>query len=117
MGHNAIYIYPKEAVETYGEDLRNNAIGTGPFYLKVFQRDELVVLQRNENYWGVDEFGNSLPYLSAIKVTFVKDKKTELLSFKNGDLDMIFTLPIDMYGEVMGSLKDTEEKEVIQNVM
>ena len=113
MGHNAFFIYPKEAVEAYGEDLSNKAIGTGAFYLKVFKRDELALLQRNDDYWGVDEFGNELPYLSAIQVSFIKDKKTELLSFKNGDLDMIFTLPIDMYGEVMGSLEETGEKEVM----
>jgi oligopeptide transport system substrate-binding protein len=113
MGHNAFYIYPKEAVEAYGDQMTNKAIGTGPFYLKVFQRDELLVLQRNEGYWGVDDFGNSLPYLNAIQVSFVKDKKTELLSFKNGDLDMIFTLPIDMYGEVMGSLDETNGKDVM----
>lgn len=113
MGHNSFYIYPKEAVEAYGDQMTNKAVGTGPFYLKIIQRDELVVLERNPNYWAMDEFGNQLPYLDAIQSTFVKDKKSELLSIKNGDLDMIFTLPIDMYGEVMGSLDETNGKEVI----
>ncbi len=113
MGHNAFYIFPKEAVEAYGDQMASKAVGTGPFFLKVFQRDELVVLERNENYWGVDEFGNALPYLDALQMSFVKDKKSELLNFKNGDLDMIFTLPIDMYGDVMGSLDETTGKEVM----
>ncbi|MEX2595773.1 MAG: ABC transporter substrate-binding protein [Salibacteraceae bacterium] len=106
MGHNAFYIYPKEAKETYGEKLADNAVGTGAFVLKVFKRDENVVLNRNPNYWNTDKNGNALPYLDAVQISFVKDKKSELLMFKNGELDMIFTLPIEMYDEVMGGLDE-----------
>lgn len=106
MGHNAFFVYPKEAVEKYGDDLTTHAVGTGPFKLKAFKNNELVVLERNPTYWATDEYGNVLPYLDAVQVTFAKDKKTELLNFKNGALDMVFTLPIDMYGAVMGELSE-----------
>jgi peptide/nickel transport system substrate-binding protein len=112
MGHNAFYVYPKEALEMYGEDMSNKAIGTGPFKLKVFKRDEMVVLERNENYWGVDEHGNKLPYLDAIQTSFVQDKKSELLMFRNGELDMVFTLPLEMYDDVMGSLENANDERV-----
>ncbi len=71
MAHNAFYVYPREALEMYGEDMANKAIGTGPFRLKVFKRDEMVVLERNDNYWAMDEHGNKLPYLDAIQTSFV----------------------------------------------
>jgi oligopeptide transport system substrate-binding protein len=106
MGHNAFYVYPREAMETYGAGMKHKAIGTGPFQLKMFKVDEVAVLERNPHYWEEDDFGNSLPYLDAIQITFVKDKKTELLSFRNGELDMIFTLPIEMYDDVMGELNE-----------
>lgn len=112
MGHNAFYIYPKEAYEQYGKDMANRAVGTGPFKLKVFKRDEMVVLERNERYWDKDEHGNPLPYLDAIQVSFVKDKKSELLMFRNGELDMVFTLPLEMYDDVMGSLEEASDDRV-----
>ncbi|GAB4375258.1 MAG: ABC transporter substrate-binding protein [Salibacteraceae bacterium] len=104
LGHSGFFVYPKEAYEYYGDDLRFNAVGTGPFKLKEFKSGELVVLERNPNYWDADEHGNQLPYLDAIQCTFVKDKKSELIKFRNGELDMVFILPIEMLGEVMGGL-------------
>ena len=111
LGHNGFYIYPKEAKEHYGEELRSKAVGTGPFMLKVYKTNELVVMERNPNYWQKDEHGNQLPYLDAVQVSFLKDKKSELLKFKNGELDMLFTLPIEMYSEVMSGLADASRQE------
>lgn len=113
MSHNAFFIYPQEALDAYGQDMSNKAIGTGPFVLKHFKRDERVVLERNPNYWATDEHGNTLPYLDALQTTFVKDKKSELLMFRNGELDMIFTLPLEMYSDVMGSLEDATQDRVV----
>lgn len=104
LGHTGFYIYPKEAYEKYGVDMNTHAVGTGPFLLKAFKPNELAVLERNANYWAKDEHGNQLPYLDAVQVSFVKDKKSELLKFKNGELDMVFTLPIEMYADVMSGL-------------
>lgn len=109
LGHNAFYVFPKEAFEFYGKDLASNAVGTGPFILRAFKLNEIAILERNPNYYKKDQFGNQLPYLDAIEVGFVKDKKSELLQFKKGELDMVFTLPVEMYSEVMSDL-DAAEK-------
>jgi oligopeptide transport system substrate-binding protein len=105
LGHNAFYVFPKEALEFYGKDLASTAVGTGPFKLRAFKFNEIAILERNPNYYEKDEFGNQLPYLDALEVGFVKDKKSELLQFKKGELDMIFTLPVEMYSEVMSDLE------------
>lgn len=111
LGHNGFYVYPKESAERYGDELRAKAVGTGPFVMKVFKDNELVVLERNPNYWKKDDLGNSLPYLDAIQVSFVKEKKAELLKFRNGELDMVFTLPVEMYSEVMSGLSNANRDE------
>lgn len=110
LAHNGFYIYPKEAKEYYGKDMSTNAVGTGPFQLKLFKPNELAIMHRNESYWAEDEHGNQLPYLEAIQVSFIKDKKSELLKFKTGELDMVFTLPIEMYSEVMGKMGSDRSK-------
>jgi peptide/nickel transport system substrate-binding protein len=103
------WIYPQEAFEKYGVDMRAKCVGTGPFQVKSLKEGEAVILERNPNYWNVDEFGNQLPYLAAVKYTFIKEKKSELLEFKRGNLDMIFRLPIEMIPDILGELDHAKE--------
>lgn len=103
------WVYPQEALEKYGVDMRSKCVGTGPFQVKSIKEGEAVILERNPNYWNVDEFGNQLPYLDAVKYTFIKEKKSELLEFKRGNLDMIFRLPIEMIPDILGELGSAKE--------
>jgi oligopeptide transport system substrate-binding protein len=89
----ACAIYPKEAIEKYGTDVKTHPVGTGPFALKYLKQNENVVLERNPTYWAIDDKGNQLPYLDAVKISFIKEDKTEMLEFKNGKLDMISQIP------------------------
>lgn len=94
-------VYPKEAVEKYGDEMRIHCVGTGPFKVKEVREGDAVILTRNPNYWGVDEFGNKLPYLDLIKVVFIKEKKSELLEFQKGTLDMVYKLPLEMIDNIV----------------
>lgn len=93
-------VYPHEAIEKYGE-LIEHAVGTGPFYLKVVRANQAVFLERNKKYWKKDEYGNQLPYLNAIRVSFIKDKKNELLEFQKGQSDLVYKFPLEMIGEIV----------------
>jgi oligopeptide transport system substrate-binding protein len=94
-------IYPKEAFEKYGGDLRKHCVGTGPFYLKINQENQISFLARNPNYWKKDEFGNQLPYLDAIRISYIKEKKNELQEFKKGNSDMVYKFPLEMIEEII----------------
>ncbi|WP_045461380.1 ABC transporter substrate-binding protein [Sporocytophaga myxococcoides] len=99
------YIFPKEALEKYGLEMRTKAVGTGPFKIFSIEDDISIILKKNDNYWGSDEHGNKLPFLDAIKIKFIKDKKTELLEFKKGNLDMMYRLPTDHIIEILEEVK------------
>ncbi len=109
VSHNACYVYPKEAVDEYGMEMRVNCVGTGPFRVKKIKESETVILDRNPSYWDTDEHGNELPYLDGIKFSFNKEKKAELLEFKKGNLDMVFRLPLEMISDVVGELEDAKK--------
>ena len=109
IGHSGCWVFPKEAFEAYGNDMRIKCVGTGPFKIKAVKEGEAVILAKNEKYWKVDDFGNQLPYLDAIKFSFLKEKKAELLEFRKGNLDMIFQLPLEMIDEVVGELEDAKQ--------
>ncbi len=94
-------IYPKEAFEKYGSDMRKHCVGTGPFYLKINQDHQITFLARNQKYWKKDEHGNQLPYLDAIRVSYIKEKKNELQEFKKGNSDMVYKFPLEMIEEII----------------
>jgi len=103
LARPACFIYPHEAEEKYGVDMRINAVGTGPFSLNVNDVDEdiSIILKKNAHYYQKDKFGNQLPYLDAVSVQFIKDKKTELFEFRKGNLDMIYRLPTEYIIEIL----------------
>ena len=94
-------VFPKEAFDKYGLEMREHAVGTGPFQIKAIENDESVFLERNPNYWGKDSFGNQLPYLDAIKFTFLHEDKVEMMEFNAGKLEMKYRIPLDMFSEVI----------------
>ena len=100
------YIFPKEAYDHYGVDMRVKGVGTGPFKLKRVNEGDVVVLERNDSYWASDEYGNKLPYLNAIKITFQKEKKTELMQFRSENLHMVYKLPVENINEVLGDFEE-----------
>ncbi len=101
-------VIPQEAVEKYGSSFRANPVGTGPFKLKNWVEGNALVLIKNENYFELDEEGNQLPYLDAVKVSFMDNKKTEFLSFKQRELDFLSGIDAAYIDEVLeedGTLK------------
>lgn len=99
------YLFPKEAFEKYGEDgMRTHPVGTGAFTLKTIKEGEAVILDKNPDYWEKDADGNQLPYLDAVRFSFIKEKKQELLEFQKGNLDMLYRIPTENIGDILGEL-------------
>lgn len=106
------WIYPKEALDKYGLDMRIHPVGTGPFQVKDVKEDQAIVLVRNPNYWDIDSYGNQLPYLNAIKYTFVHEKKSELLEFQQDNLEMMYQLPIEIIPQILGQMNGSGNTKV-----
>ena len=83
------YVVPHEAVEKYGKDFREHPVGTGPFRFKLWDEGNVLLYERNPEYWRTDRQGNKLPYLDAVAVSFLPDRKTEFLTFMQGKLDFL----------------------------
>lgn len=59
-------------------------IGTGPWVLSEYKKDEYATFTRNENYWG------EKPKLEKVVVKIIPDGETRVLAFEKGELDLIF---------------------------
>ncbi|MCD0488130.1 ABC transporter substrate-binding protein [Pedobacter sp. MC2016-14] len=79
-------VVPHEIVSHYGSDFRSHPIGTGPFKFKYWKENEILVLLKNEHYWE-KEGTLQLPYLDAVKVSFISDKQSAFMNFIKKELD------------------------------
>ncbi|MGH7398311.1 MAG: ABC transporter substrate-binding protein, partial [Candidatus Rokuibacteriota bacterium] len=72
-------IYPREAVDT----LKSQPIGTGPFTVAEWARNDRIVLARNKDYWV-----KGLPKLDRVVYRFIPDPNATLAALKAGDIDV-----------------------------
>ena len=111
-------IVPKEVVEKYGPDFRRNPCGTGPFQFKVWEEGQALILVKNKNYFEKDSAGNSLPYIDGIKVSFLDNKASEFMEFRQGNLHFINDIDASFKDEVLnkkGELRNEWKNKVVLN--
>jgi oligopeptide transport system substrate-binding protein len=114
LTHTNLGVFPKEAYEKYGKELSQHPVGTGPFMLEEMS-DKGISLVRNPNYWKKDELGNQLPFLNKVTMTYVKDKKSELLAFRNKKVDIVLEIPVEEIENVFGTLEEAQEGKNIKH--
>ena len=107
LSHTGLSIVPKEAFEKYGKDISKHPVGTGPFFLES-NSDQQIILKRNPNYWRKDNFGNQLPFLDKISLTYSKNKRSELMSFRKKEIDVVMEIPVEEIENILGSLQDAQ---------
>lgn len=94
-------IIPKEVVEKYGKDFRSHPCGTGPFQFAFWEEGQALVLHKNPKYWEKDKQGERLPYLDAVKISFLDSRATEFLAFRQGQLSFINDIDPSFKDEVL----------------
>ena len=81
MGSPMSAVVPVEAVEEFG-DLRTNAIGSGPFMVKAYGRDQGLEMVRNPTYY------HEFPYIDGITVKVIPDESSIQAAFRAGSIDV-----------------------------
>ena len=81
------FMYSPEALKKNGADWAlTHPVGTGPFMLKDYQPNISITAVKNPNYWE-----KGLPYLDGIAMTMVSDPMTQMLTFKAGQANAIYS--------------------------
>ena len=101
--HYSLGIFPREAFDKYGVEVGKHPVGSGAFRLEEWTEDK-ILLARNSNYWMKDNLGNQLPFLANIEISYSKDKKSELLAFRNKSIDLVMDIPVDQIENMLGDL-------------
>ena len=75
-------IVAREVVEKHG-DLQRHAIGTGPFIMQEYRREQEAVFVKNPNY-----FKKGLPYLDEVRLQYVIDPVAATAAFRGQQTDI-----------------------------
>jgi peptide/nickel transport system substrate-binding protein len=82
---NSLAIFPAflispTGLETFGEDFQRNPIGTGPYRLVSRQPNEAIIMERNPDYWDVE----NAPRFERLVMKVVPDNTVRLLELRSG---------------------------------
>ena len=75
-------IVAREVVEKHG-DLQRHAIGTGPFVMQEYRREQEAVFVKNPSY-----FKKGLPYLDEVRIQYVIDPVAATAAFRGQQTDI-----------------------------
>lgn len=71
------------AVEKYGDDFKNNPVGTGAFKFVSWAKDSQIVFERNDAYW------DGPVYLDRLILKVIPDATSRWLALQKGEVDLI----------------------------
>jgi peptide/nickel transport system substrate-binding protein len=80
-----------------------------------WEEGQALILHRNTAYFERDDEGRPLPYLDAVKVSFLDNKATEFMEFRQGRLDFVNDIEASFKDEVLtkkGELKKEWEGRI-----
>ena len=82
------FILSKAAADKYGDQMDQNAVGTGAYKFVSFQRGGNFVVTRNDGYWG------SKPQIKEIIFRKVTEEAARVAALEAGQADVINNVPV-----------------------
>lgn len=97
-----IPIIPKDTVKTYvNPNFGLNPVGTGPYKFVEWVKDERVVLEANDNYWG------GKPKIKRVIFRPLPEGSSRVAALLSGDIDVCIAVPPSHWADVKKK-KDTK---------
>jgi peptide/nickel transport system substrate-binding protein len=87
LGLAAGWPFSPTAAAAAGDDAGSQPVGTGPFVFDSWERDNRLVVKKNDDYWQ-----EGLPHLDEIVFRPIPDEDTRISSLSTGDIDVLQTL-------------------------
>ncbi|WP_313801756.1 ABC transporter substrate-binding protein [Cytobacillus sp.] len=83
-GYGAVIVPPNYLAEKGDEHFNNNPVGTGPFKMTSYKRDQEIVLEKNPDYWK-----EGLPKLDKVVYKIIPEASTRLAELQTGKIDIM----------------------------
>lgn len=109
LAHGAGAIVNPSYIELYGNDLGDTAAatsGTGPYKVVEWRKDEVLVLERNDRYWGEEPPTNRIEYRP------LPEASSRIVALETGEVDVISHIP----SREIERLQENEETTIHKTV-
>lgn len=93
-GYGAMIVPPKYIKQHGNTYFGNHPIGTGPFQVVSYKRDNSLLMQANKSYWG------GAPKLAKVLIRFIPDPNTRLQEMQAGHVDIVEGVPASQVSQV-----------------
>lgn len=103
LSHSGVAIIAPSALAKGDEWLATNTIGTGPYMVKEYKKDQSVTLVKNPNYWGTKAMIDEVTYKA------VKEDSARLIEVESGTADVAVRVP----ATEVARLKANKDIEVV----
>ena len=90
-----ISILSKKATEADEAGVSDHPVSSGAFVMKEWKRGEVVVLEKNPNFWEADRVS-----LDGVQWISVPDDNTRVLKLQAGELDCGIFMPFSRIAEL-----------------
>ena len=93
--HSSVSPVPRAAVEKFGEKWTQpaNIVTNGAYKLKDWVVNELIVLERNTNYWD-----NAKTVINQVTYLPISSEVTDVNRYRSGEIDMTYNnMPIELF--------------------
>jgi peptide/nickel transport system substrate-binding protein len=81
-------ITPEKQTTAGGKDFWEHPIGSGPYVLTEWVKNDHLTLKRNPNYWQ-----KPFPYVDELRFDVLTDDNTRMLKLRSGELDIATNVP------------------------
>lgn len=78
----------------------DSSVVLGPYAVAEQRAGEFVLLKRNPYYWKKDAAGHQLPYIENVRLYILSNRDTELILFRQGDIQLIDKMTPDLYEQL-----------------
>lgn len=91
LGHGWAGIVNQKAVEAAGDTYSMKPVGTGPFKFVSWSKNDRVILERNDDYWG------EKPVYKTLEMRSIPESTSRTIALESGDVDIAYQIsPMDI---------------------
>ncbi len=105
MPEKLVMAAPGDTLLDKSKNFAEKPIGSGPFMLTSWKRNNEMLFARNPYYWKDAADGQKLPYLDGIRFVIIPDDATRILKLQAGEVDAAEFVPYARVAELKADPK------------
>lgn len=110
MSHSGAMIVNKKAVEEAGTEVGLKPVGTGPYVLNSWSKNDKIVYDRNENYWGEPA------KFKKLTMRTITEQPNRAIELETGNVDIAYELAPSDLERIEANDKLVLQKQTIQSL-